>query len=147
MATSVQDAITEFISIAEDALPSDYNVRFATIFNPNVTAQALLITAVHFTMDEPATLGPDYEHEEHYSLICQIVSAAGNDDETTRLSEVYTDFLDVAVAVANNPTLNSVVRTAFVRQMDYSPTYTAQGWSIGELSFAVDCTARVTSLT
>ena len=146
MPTSVPQAVPAFISIAQAALPTGFQVRFATRFGPFISPQTLLITNVRVTKDDYGELGPTYRHEEHFQIECSLCSAAGNDDEATRMLEVFNLYSLISVAVANNPMLNNTVRVSHCQQIDYGPTYDAKGWSVGELTFAVDCEARVTSL-
>lgn len=146
MSSSAPNAIPAFISIAEAALPANFQVRFSQVFNPYVAPQSLLITRVVFTEDGFAELGPRYQHEEHYNLECSLTSVAGDDDPTTRLSEVYTLYKDISIAVAAKPTLNGTVRLAWCRQLGYEPTKDAKGLDVGQLDFEVQCQARVDSL-
>lgn len=146
MPTSIPQAVPAFISIAQAALPSTVQVRFAQRFGPFIAPQTLLITNVRITKDDFAELGPTYRHEEHFAIECTMCSAVGNDDEATRMLEVFNNYSLVSVAVANNPTLNNTVRVCHCQQIDYGPTYDPKGFSVGELTFAVDCEARVTSL-
>lgn len=147
MSSSVATAIPAFITICQNALPAGFQVALGQIFTPYVSPQTLLITGIHFTEDEYAELGPTYRHEEHYNIECSLCSTAGDNDQSTRLQEVYALYKDIQVAVANNPTLNSNVRLGWCRQLDYTPTYDAKGFSVGQLSFEVQVQARVTSLT
>lgn len=146
MSSSVPNAIPAFTSIAQAALPAGFQVTLGTVFGPYVSPQTLLITGVHFNEDEYAELGPRYQHEEHYTVACSLCSTAGDNDQPTRLQEVYALYKDILVAVANNPTLNSNVRLAWCRQLNYSPANDARGWSVGQLDFEVEVQARVDSL-
>lgn len=147
MTATAQTVLPEFIDVLADALPADFQVRFAAQFGVYEDNQALLITGIHFTEDQYAELGPRYQHEEHYNLQCKLISAAGNDDHDSRFQEVYGFYATIQETLANNPSLNQTCRLAWARQLDYSalsdPT---KGWSIGELSFEVQIQARANSL-
>jgi hypothetical protein len=134
------------MSIMKAALPAGFQVRFGTVFGPYIAPQALQITAIHFTEDQYAELGPRYQHEEHYNIECALSSTAGNDDELARFTETYALYDAIQIAVANHPDLNQTVRLGWCRQLDYSPTYDPKGMSVGMLTFEVQVQARVDSL-
>jgi len=135
------------MSILAAALPSGFQVKEGAIVGVHPQQQTLLVTGVRFTQDQIAVSSPQYEHEEHYTISCSLCSAAGDDNQSSRLAETYGLYASISVAIANNPRLNNTVRLATTRQLDYSPTYTPNAWSIGILNFEVQCQARVTSLT
>lgn len=145
MSASLPNSLPAFISIATAALPAGFNIQLGAIFSPYVTPQSLLITGVHFTEDTYAELGPRYQHEEHYAIRCSLASYAGNNDQPTRLQEVYGLYKDVSTAIAQKATLNGTVRLAWCAQLDYSPAYDANGMTVGQLDFEVLCEARVDS--
>lgn len=148
MASSAPAAVTQFIAIAEGVLPSDVQVFFDSNQDVYIAPRSLMVTGVHFNQDMYAELGPNYKHEEHYNLECVLWSAAGDNDQATRMSEVYSLYQAVQVAVASNADLNRTVRLAWCRQLDYTPGHDpVKGWSIGSLTFEVQCQARVTSLS
>lgn len=152
MATSFPLAVTNFLSIATAALPAtsattNVVIKFGSIIGVNPGMQWLLVKGCRYTEDTWGELGPTYRHEEHYYLACEIGSSAGSDDEATRMTEVQGLYNDVAIAVANNPTLNGAVRVSECRQLSYSPSYTPQGFSQGCIEFELYCEQRVNSLT
>lgn len=147
MTASAPVAIPAFVSIAKTALGSNFQIREGQIYGVFIRPQSLLITGLHFTQDQPATLGPDYPHEEHYSILCSLFSAAGNDAQDARLQETYALYATLSKAIANNPDLNKTVRVAWCRQLDYLPTTDGKGLPVGQLNFEVNVQARVTSLT
>jgi hypothetical protein len=146
MSSSLPNAVPAFTSIAQAALPANFQVRLDTIFGPFAAPQALLITGVHFEVDEFAELGTRYQHEEHYTIACSLCSVAGNDDQPARMAEVYALYKDISVAIAAAPTLNGTVRLAWCRQLSYTPTHDAKGMNVGQLDFEVQVQARVDSL-
>lgn len=146
MSSSVPTALPAFQAIVAAALPAGFNVQLGTNFSPYITPQTLLITGIQFTEDQYAELGPRYQHEEHYNIECALASSAGDNDQATRLQEVYTLYKDISVAVANNPRLSNTVRLGWCRQLDYTPGYDPKGMSVGQLTFEVQVQARVDSL-
>jgi len=100
---------------------------------------------------QPAELGPNYRREETFSIHCKITVFAGEGSTPTdflnRMDDTWTVFNAIEVAVANNPTLTQVVRYAECGDMDYVPTTTQNGSAMGQLTFEVRCSQRVTSLS
>jgi hypothetical protein len=146
MSSSVPNAIPAFMAITQAALPANFEVKFGTVFGPYIAPQALLITGVHFTEDGFAEIGPNYQHEEHYTIGATLTSVAGDSDDPARLQEVYALYKDITIAIAAKPTLNGTIRLAWCRQLDYQPARDAKGFSVGQLDFEVSCQARVDSL-
>lgn len=95
----------------------------------------------------PAELGPTYKREETYSIMCDLVSFAGDQLYVNRLSEVMTSFALITVAIANNPTLNSAVRFAEVGDFVFTAHADNKGMSLGSLTFAIRCSQRISSLS
>jgi hypothetical protein len=147
VSASVPIAVPAFVSIAQTALGSSFQIREGQIYNTFVAPQSLLITGIHFTQDEYSELGPEYRHEEHYSILCSLFSSAGDDAQDERLQETYALYASLSVAIANNPDLNKTVRLAWCRQLDYMPTTDGKGLPVGQLNFEVNVQVRVTSLT
>lgn len=145
MSSSLPNAVPAFASIATAALPSGFLVKEGSVLGPYDPPQALLITGVHFLMDQPAVLGPDYRHEEHYNIQCTLVAMQGTDDQASLLGTAYGLYADISIAVANAPTLNGTVRVALTRQLDYAMGYDPKGLAVGTCTFEVVCEARVTS--
>lgn len=148
MSSSVPNAVPAFVAIAQAALPAGFVVKEGAIYGPNVPMQGLLITGIHFTQDAYAELGPNYKHEEHYTIQCVLTNAIGTDDQASLLGTTYGLYSDIQVAVANNPNLTNTVRLGWCRQLDYAMGYDpTKGWPTAALSFEVQCQARVTSLS
>lgn len=143
MSSSAPLAVPAFMSIAAAALPAGFQVRYAVRMGAFIGAQSLLVTGVKFSADEIAQLGPVYTHEEHYNIAASLCSFAGNDDEASRMGEVYALYNALGVAVNSQPTLNGTVRVAWLSQIGYEPTYDMKGASVGVLDFEVQCQARV----
>lgn len=148
MASSATDAKTQLIAIATAALPSTVTVTFDSTADVYIAPQSLLVTGISWTQDAYAELGPNYRHEEHYNLECAMWSAYGDKDQDARMGEVMGLYQTLQVAVASNPTLNGTVRLAWCRLLDFNPTHDpGKGWSVGALTFEVQCQARVNSLS
>lgn len=143
MGASAPNAIPAFMAIAAAALPPGFQVRYAARMGAYIGAKTLLVTGVKFTADEAASLGPVYQHEEHYAITASLCSFAGNDDEATRMAEVYALYASLGNAVNSQPTLSGTVRVAWLAQLGYEPTYDMKGASVGVLEFEVQCQARV----
>ena len=147
MASSIPLAVPQLISIAQTALPAGTLVWFGKalgVFNTPITLQILRVTGEQI----PAELGPNYRREETFSIECEIDSWAGDVDQPSRMSEVFnTAFYPLAVAIANNYTLNSTVRFAECTAFHYEPDNDASGRSLGRLSFEIVCSQRITSLS
>lgn len=135
------------MAIAKAALPANFQVREGQIFGPRVDPQSLLVTGIHFLVDEYAELGPRYRHEEHYNIQCSLAASIGVDDQASLLQSVYELYEPLSVAVASNPNLSSTVRLGWCRQLDYMMGYDGKGLAVGVLSFEVECQARVESLS
>lgn len=150
MANSLPLSVPALMSVIEAALPSGFEVAFGNTVGIYIAAQSVLVGKVTFSKDDPATIGPNYPHEEHYTIACTLFSSAGNNDELTRLSEVYTLYNEIKVAISQNPRLNNgtvdTVRYAWPKQKGYSPSKDSNGMDVGRLDFVVYCEARVDSL-
>lgn len=147
MSASLPAVVPALQSVLQGALPSGFQVVFATVMPIYINAQSCMITGARFSMDTWAVLGPDYTHEEQYGISCTLISSYGTNDEFSRLNEVYTLYKNISVAIANNPTLNGTVRVAGTTQNAYSPTKDAKGFDVGRLDFTVKVEVRVQSLT
>jgi hypothetical protein len=146
VSSSIPGAVPYLVALAQTALGSDATVWFGKelpLYSAPITMQITQIVADQV----PAELGPNYKREETYSIYCTITAYAGDQKFLDRLSEAFTAFDAVEVAVANDPTLGGNVRFAQLGGMGFTPGADAQGQSIGTLPFLVRCQARVTSLT
>lgn len=147
MASSVPNAVAAFISIATNALPSDALVWFGKPLGVYTAPITLQILGVSDGKQEIVVMGPDYKREEDYLIQCLLTSFAGNSDFQGRMTEVFSNYLLLSVAIGNNPTLNQTVRFAQITEFTYVPDADASGKSLGSLSFGVECQARISSLT
>ena len=147
MSASAPVVVPAFMAVATAALPQNFQVREGQVFGPRVDPQTLLVTGIHFLVDEYAEMGPRYQHEERYNIQCALASSGGKDDQASRLQEVYALYGPLTIAVANNPTLNQTVRLAWCRQLDYTMGYDGRGLSVGVLLFEVQIQVRVNSLS
>ncbi|MGH9917416.1 MAG: hypothetical protein ACRD6W_00875 [Nitrososphaerales archaeon] len=146
MSSSVPTSVPYFVTLATTALGADATVSFGKplpLYSAPITLQ---VTGVVGDA-EPAELGPNYRREETYSIQCELTAYAGDQNFLDRLSECMTAYALLTVAVANDPTLGGSVRFAECGQYQFVPDADAQGQSIGNLTFDVRCSARITSLT
>ena len=158
MASSIGPAVTNFISLATAAVPSVIAGEGATqvVFGEipkylaPVTLQILEVTG----NADVAELGQNFRREETYSIVCEIVTWAGDQDYITRFQDALTIYNLVTVAVANNPWLSatglhdstSAVRFAEVGDYSIIPHADIHGQSRCSLQFHVRCSQRVDSL-
>ena len=147
MSASAPTVVPAFMAVATAALPAGFQVREGSIFGPRIDPSTLLVTGIHFLVDEYAELGPRYQHEERYNIQCALASTTGVDDQASVLQSVYALYAPLTVAVANNPTLNQTCRLAWCRQLDYSMGYDGKGLTVGVLMFEVQVQVRVNSLS
>lgn len=146
MSASLPSSIPALVTIAQGALPTNFQVALSKVPPVYVPSQSLLITGVRFSKDAYAELGPTYRHEEQYTVSCSLFSSAGGSDALARLQEVYSLYTAIQEAIANNPTLNATVRLAWPKQQAFTPGADANGLDVGQLDFQVYCEVRVTSL-
>jgi hypothetical protein len=147
MSSSVPSAVNAFISIAGTALGSTATVWFGkplAVYEMPITLQIIGVAEGEQTIE---VMGPDYKRDERYHIMCVLTSFAGDNNFTGRMNEVFATFSILTVAIGNNPTLNQTVRFAEIHSFDYIPGANANGMTLGELSFAVACQARIGSLT
>lgn len=160
MSSSVPAVVPAFISLAKTAFPAGAQVWFGTVMPVNQSGPGnvsgvasgitLQIPGIHFNEDEFAELGPSYRHEEHYNIEGLLTAWSGGQDYAQLLQDVYTEYANLTIALANNPTLglnNPVPRLAWPRQLGVNPTPDAQGFASVQIQFEVEVQARVTSLT
>lgn len=103
---------------------------------------------------EVAEIGVNFRREETYSIVCEIITFAGDQNYLQRFSDAMTIYNDVVIAVANNPWLSTsglndstaAVRFAEVGDFSIVPHATPIGQSVCSLQFHVRCSARVDSL-
>lgn len=157
MASSVGAAVTNLIALIQGAVPSTISggsveVAFGELptYESPVT---LVITEV--TGDQtPAEIGRNFRREETYSIDCQIVTWAGDQDYAKRFTDAVTLWNVVSVAIANNPWLSvsgvndatAAVRYAEVGSFSVTPGPDELGQSRCDLEFRVRCSQRINSL-
>jgi hypothetical protein len=147
MSSSVPNAVNAFINLATITLGPNATVWFGKplgVYEQPITLQILGVSEGEQTIE---TMGPDYMRDELYNIECQLSSWAGDPMFVNRMNEVFNNFSLLTVAVGNNPTLNQTVRFAQIHSFTYVPGTDAKGMTCGELSFAVACQARISSLT
>jgi hypothetical protein len=101
---------------------------------------------------EPAEMGPNYKREETFSVNCRVSvfngqGASGSTDFIARMTDCFTVWKALEIAVANDPTLGNNVRYAEFGDMEYEPTTDGSGRAMGCLTWCVRCSQRVTSLS
>lgn len=160
MASSVPLVLPAFKALAVSALPAGSQVVQSTVlpaYQPGpgevvgeLAGITLQILGAHFTLDSYAELGPNFKHEEHYSIPCELTAWAGDPNYDQRTQDAYQAYNALMIAVANNPTLglpDPKPRIAWTRQLDFTPSPDAFGRPAGIIRFEVQVQARVTSLT
>jgi hypothetical protein len=143
VSATLPNAIPAFISLCRGALPSGFQI----IYRPNlpiyVAPQQLLISGAKFTKDDPVTMGPPFKHEEMYGIQCSLTSSYGDDDELSRMNEVYGLYKTLAQTVSQNASLSGTVLYAWPRQLGYTPKIDPRGRAVGCLDFEIKCDTRV----
>ena len=158
MASSIGPAVNNLISIITGAVPSslanegDVQVVFGdlTQYVAPVTLQIMEVTGDA----DVAELGRNFRREETYSIVCEVVTFAGDQDYVTRFNDAMTIYNAVTVAVATNPWLSTsglndntaAVRFAEVGNYSIVPHATPIGQSVCSVQFHVRCAQRVDSL-
>jgi hypothetical protein len=158
MASSIPAAVTNFTAIAVAAIPATLTMEGATqvVFGDlsnyvaPVTIQIMEVTG----NAEVAEMGVNFRREETYSIVCQVVTWAGDQNYAQRFADAMTIYNDIAVAVANNPWLSTsglndstaAVRFAEVGDFSIIPHAGPNGKSVCTLEFHVRCSQRVNSL-
>ena len=157
MSSSIGPAVTNFIALAQQTIPAvldgaETQVVFGDLsrYVAPVTLQIMEVTGNAVV----ASIGQNFRREETYSIVCEVVTFAGDQDYVTRFNDAMTVYNALVIAVANNPWLSSTGlhdSTAAVRFSeigDYSiiPHAGGSGKSTCSLQFHVRCSARVDSL-
>lgn len=150
MSTSVPGAVEAWLAMATAALPQGTTIVFADVIPTFTAPLTLQLTGVKGDQTS-AEIGPSYRREEHYTISCELTSYAGDQDMLARLSEVFTAFESLLVAVGSQPNLPLAgvpqVRFAQITDFSFSAEPDQAGQSIGTISFDVDVQARVESLS
>lgn len=148
MSSSIPNAVTQFQAIATAALPAGTtNITMGEALPPDISEPVVLQIIRVTGEQEWAELGPLYRREETYAIHCEITAWAGDQDFATRMTDAFSAFELLTVAVGSNPTLNGAVRLAEIRQLDWEPKPDAKGQSTACIAFTVDCQQRITTLT
>ena len=158
MSSSVGPAVNNFISIVTAAVPTvmpnegDTQIVFGELskYVAPVTLQIMEVTG----NAQVAEIGRNFRREETYSIICEIVTWAGDQDYVTRFNDAVSVYNAVTVAVAKNPWLSTsglndstaAVRFAEIGDFTMIPHADVHGQSRCALQFHVRCSARVDSL-
>lgn len=158
MSSSVGPAVANFITIATAAIPATVASEGATqvVFGDlsqyvaPVTLQIMEVTG----NAQVAEIGVNFRREETYSIICEIVTFAGDQNYVQRFTDAMLIYNKVVVAVANNPWLSTsglndstaAVRFAEIGDFSIVPHATPSGQSVCSLQFHVRCSQRVDSL-
>lgn len=146
MASSIPGAVAYYKALATTALPATAQVFMARELQAYVAPVTLQITGI--TGDQEwATLAPDLQREETYSILCCLTTYQGDADFDSRLQEAFTNFELITLALGNDPTLGGHVRLCTVGDFNVVPEGDVKGQSICQLDFAVRCEQRVSSLT
>ncbi|ERR1700760_4111584 len=146
--SAIPGALTQFMAVAEGALPSGTTVWWGKELGTYSTPLTLQITEI-VGDQEPAELGPQFRREEKFSLVCTLSAYQGGPVDQANaacLTEVMNNFALIHSAVANNPTLNQAVRFAQVGNFAINPDTDANGVTAVSLDFQLRCEQRIRSL-
>lgn len=159
MATSIPAAVNNFITIATANIPATManegstQVVFGDLskYVAPVTLQIMEVTG----NADVAEMGVNFRREETYSIICEVVTFAGDQNYVQRFTDCMTIYNNLVKAVANNPWLStsgvndSTAAVRFAEIGDYSiiPHAGPRGGSVCSLQFHVRCSQRVNSLS
>lgn len=146
MASAIPGAVAYFIPLMASTLPTR---TFIWLGNKlGVYSAPLTLEIVDIAGDQEwASIGPDLQQEETFSINCSLTSYAGDTDFQTRLAEAFAAFSLIQVAVGNDATLGGTVRLAQLRNFSFEPQADEKGQSIGVLMFEVYCERRNSALT
>lgn len=155
--TAIPGTLPYLVTLYQTAYPMDTNnvpvvVWFGVELGVWSSPTTIEINGVEPADQEPAELGPDYRREETFSVKCKITvfsgtGANGTPDFLARMTDCFTVWKALEIAVANDPTLGGNVRFAEFGEMQYEPTTDGKGDAVGTLLWVVRCQARVTSLS
>lgn len=145
--TAQPDAIQAFLAIATAALPTTTQVWLGKALPKYVAPVTLQVNGTINGRQRPAELGPTYRREEEFDILCKLTTWAGDSDFAQRILDAFASFRLVMVAVANNPTMNDTVRYAAAVELNCTPDADAQGFSLAELDFTVNCQVRINTLS
>jgi hypothetical protein len=154
--TSIPDAIDQLFTIYQAAYPTDANGEavyfwFGKELGAWSAPTTVQVIGVHPADQEPAALGPDYTREELFSIECKLTVFGGMaptlQSFLANKNSCWAAWKALAIAVANNPTLNGVVRFAEFGELDYIPDVDNKGMTMGTITWLAKCSQRVYSLS
>jgi hypothetical protein len=158
VSSSIGPAVKNFIAIATAAIPASVTGEGATqVVFGDISRYVAPVTLqiIEVTGDaDVAELGVNFRREETYSIVCEVVTYAGDQDYTQRFQDCMLIYNSVQVAVANNPWLSTsglnddtaAVRFSELGNYSIIPHATPKGQSVCSLQFHVRCSQRVDSL-
>lgn len=156
MASAVPAAVNNFMTLATAVLPTTECTIVLSSFWPKYTAP-LTFRIIGVSDDQEWNeLGPNYKREEAFNIMGELTTWAGDQDTVTRMNDVWTYWNLLEVAVGNDPQLTGVVggtghagavRVAEFKNINFTPEASANGGSIGKITFSLACKQRITTLT
>lgn len=159
--TSIPNALNSLFALYQTAYPTDPSNEpvyfwFGATLSAWFAPTTIEVNGVNPANQEPATLGPDFQREETFSIECKISMFPGFSPTTanyfTTMQNVWNAWIALEIAVANNPTLSTsalpggTVRYAEFGEMAYEPSTDGKGMCMGVLTWVVRCSARNYSL-
>lgn len=156
--SSVGPAVFNFYTALNAAVPATLSggaVQLAFGELPEyvapVTLQILEVTGDQ----EPAEMGVNFRREETFSIVCELVTWAGDQNYQQRFTDALTIWNTILVMVGNNPWLSTsglndataAVRYAEVGDFSFIPHADNMGQSRCSLQFHVRCSQRINSLS
>lgn len=146
MASVIPAARLYFLNMCRLALPQDVFIWYGKrlgVFSAPITLQCFGWTA----SQEPAELGPNLRREETFDLKLCLSSFAGDQDFDAREAECMSNWSLITTALGNDGSLGNIVRWAQITDYEFSPNANADGQSIGNLDFTVNCQQRIESMS
>jgi len=158
MASSIPGAMGYWINLATTTLAaspasaspdgSKPYVWFGAPLGRFIAPVTLQITGAHEIIHQWAELGVFYKIEESYKIRNILTSFAGGLDFQGRMTEVFSNFQLLTVALAADYTLGNNVRLSLpMVDGEYIPGADPSGKTLGSLIFDIHCEARISSLT
>lgn len=151
--SSVGPAVFNFYGAVNTALGGSVQFAFGELTNyiAPVTLQILEVTGDQ----QPAEIGNNFRREETFSIVCELVTWAGDQNYQQRFTDALTAWNTILVTVGNNPWLSTsglndataAVRYAEVGDFSFIPHADAAGQSRCSLQFHVRCSQRINSLS
>lgn len=118
---------------------------------PRFTTQVTLqVQGIQIDMNW-AEIGPNFKYEEHGTIPCTLTSWNPGESDTQgfldRKSECFSALSLITVNIANDPTLNGLVRWVRWKAGQLMPAAAAPTGSLAHLDFSLYYEVRVPSLT